>query len=282
MRTLAGVLAVAAVSLAGLLCAPGVAAAQSGEKVDLRLNLKPGDQRKMTADMDFDMDIQSQKVKMNMAFGMGFKVVDVDSNGDHTIACTYDRVRMKMAAGPLNIDYDSANPPEQANPLTQVFGAMVGTKLTMKVTPKGKTLKVEGLDKLAEKMGANLPESARANLENQTKGMTGSFDQMMAFLPKEPVAVGDSWKGSMDVATDPNMPMKVEATYTLKERKNGKAIVGIDGQMKGGTGLSGTMKGTMTIDEKTGWNEGGKMTLDMSGNVQGMQMKMNGKITFGN
>jgi hypothetical protein len=111
--------------------------------------------------------------------------------------------------------------------------------------------------------------------------MTQSFDQMMAFLPKEPVDIRDSWSGSMEMANDPNMPMKVDATYTLYDRKDGKAIVKVKGKMSSTAGLSGTMDGTMTIDEATGWNEGGEMTLHMSGNMQGVDAEVEGKFKFG-
>ena len=38
---------------------------------------------------------------------------------------------------------------------------------------------------------------------------------------------------------------------------------------------------SMRINEKTGWTEGGEMTVDAQGEVQGIEMEMEGKITFG-
>ena len=41
------------------------------------------------------------------------------------------------------------------------------------------------------------------------------------------------------------------------------------------------MEGTMRINEETGWTEGGEMTMEMEGEVQGIEMELEGKITFG-
>jgi len=261
--------------------------APTGKKIELKLNLKKGDRRKMTADMDMNMEMtapgQGQKMKMNMSmgFGMGFDVLDVDEKGVHTIKATYDRIRMDMTGGPVSIQYDSEKPPALENPMTQVFGAMVGQSLTMKVTPEGKTLEVKGADELAERIAGKLPPLARGGAKQQAESMTQSFDRMMAFLPKKPVDIGDTWSGNMDMTSDPNMPMKVDATYTLYDRKKGKAIVKVDGKMKSSEGLSGTVSGTMTIDEATGWIDGGETSLDMKGTMKGVDAKVKGKFKFG-
>lgn len=286
MRTSLAVCVLAALGLALVASGCGEKApAPRGEKIALKLNLKPGDQRKMTADVDMKITVSApgreEQMNMSMGLGMSFDVLEVDDAGVHTLKTTCDRVRMNMSGGPMSIEYDSDNPDAQQNPLTQPLAAMVGTSLTMKVTPEGKTLEVSGMDEMADKMGAKLPPAARANLDQQAKGMTNQFDQMMAFLPKEPVDIGDSWSATMEMATDPNMPMSVDATYTLYDRKEGVAIIKVDGKMKGGQGLSGTMTGTMRLDEATGWNQGGDMTMNMTGNVQGVEMKMEGKTTFG-
>ena len=286
MRTSPVVCGLAAAALAVLASGCGDSGpAPTGEKITLKLNLKAGDQRKATADMDMKMTMSAgdkqQQMNVFMGLTMSFDVLDVDQAGVHTLKTTYDRVRVKMSGGGVGIEYDSDTSAGEENPATQVFAAMVGASLTVKVTPEGKTLEVTGLDELAEKVSAKLPPFARANVDQQVKGMTNSLDQMMAFLPQKPVDIRDSWSSTMELATDPSMPMKVDATYTLHDRKDGVAIVKIDGKMRAGEGLSGTMTGTMKIDEATGWNQGGEMTMDMSGTMQDMEVQMKGEFTFG-
>jgi hypothetical protein len=218
---------------------------------------------------------------MAMGFGMSFDVLDVDDDGVHTIKATYGRVRMNVSGGGQSMSYDSDNPSAASNPGLKMLGAMVGSSLVMKVTPQGKTLEVTGVDEMVEKMSEDAPPGAQAQLEQQAESITQSFDQMMAALPKEPIDIGDTWSGSMEMASDPNMPMKVDATYTLYDRKDGKAIIKIDGKMSSSKGVSGTMEGTTRINEETGWTEGGEMNMDMEGTVQGVEMEMEGKITFG-
>jgi hypothetical protein len=274
------------VALALVICGCDSSPAPRGEKIALKLNLKPGDKVKMTADIDMKMNVKppgqgAQKVNMAMGFGMSFDVLDVDQEGVHTIKATYDRVRMNVSGAGQSMAYDSDNPSGASNPGLKMLGAMVGSSLTMKVTPEGKTLEVTGVDEMVEKMSEDAPPGAQANLEQQAESITQSFDQMVAALPKDPVDIRDKWTGSMQMATDPNMPMKVDATYTLYDRKDGKAIIKIDGKMTSTKGISGTMQGTMRINEETGWTEGGEMNMEMEGKVQGVEMDMQGKITFG-
>src|SRR5262245_62578844 len=46
-----------------------------------------------------------------------------------------------------------------------------------------------------------------------------------------------SWKSTFKMATDPNSPMTIDATYMLKDRRNGTAYVKVDGKMSSTNGL---------------------------------------------
>jgi hypothetical protein len=76
-------------------------------------------------------------------------------------------------------------------------------------------------------------------------------------------------------------PLVVSTTYTLAERKDGVATLNVEATLKSNPDgkpmemgpmtikheLKGTQKGTITIDEATGWYAGGEMTQELEGKM---------------
>lgn len=243
-----------------------------GEKIDLKLNLAKGAAYKLFYDMDMDMAVKAQgqamDMKMQMGFGMAMNVDDVSDKGIHTITTKYDRVKMSMNGMGQNMSYDSQTdkaPPAQFKPLKD----LLAIAMTLEMNPKGKVLKISGLE-------------GSAALGEQKAQFEQMMEQAFGMYPEEPIDIRDSWTQQMNVATQPNMPMSVNITYTLYDRQNGKAIVRIDGDIKTGgqVTMEGTMKGEFVVDEATGWTEKGNMTMDISGDMPGGSMTMDAKITI--
>ncbi len=245
-----------------------------GEKITLKLNLPKGTKKKIAYDMNMNMNMNipqqgPQKMVMAMGFEFDMAVKDVDQKtGDHKIDMTYDRVKMNMDAGPLVMKYDSANKEDANNPLGQQLGVLVGKTITATISPEGKTKKVEGLEKLGP--------------AGQGDQMKQQLEQMFTMYPPKPVDIGDSWSEKRDMAAGPGMNMKAEMKYTLVDRKDGKAIIKMDAKFDaaGQAQLKGTMTGKISINEKTGWTEGGNMDMKMSGNQGGIPLDMKAKITI--
>ena len=131
-----------------------------------------------------------------------------------------------------------------------------------------------------------------------------STSSLMVVYPDEPVGIGDSWSKIIAVST--GSPMIMENKWTLKDRKNGTAIIDVNsvmkpnpdakpmemGTMKMDYQLSGTQNGRMDMEESTGRIIKSKMNQDMSGQIvmsdssgQGMPdmtvpMKIKSVITF--
>lgn len=254
------------------LSVPAFAQDSAEEKITLRLNLEKGAKKKMSYDMAMDMVVnvpqqgQQIKGKTNMGFDISAEVADVADNGELTMKMTYDRVRMLVSMGPVQLDFDSADPDKGGNnPASAALAAMVGKTITVKMTPQGKVLDIEGLDQLG-------PQGA---------GFSKLFDQMFNYFPDKPVGVGDSWEGKMKLPADGQMAADMKMVSTLKARKEGKAIIGVDATMsaKGAVSISGKMTGAMTVDEKTGWFEKGDMTMNFGGEGPGgMTMTYKGTV----
>ena len=251
----------------------------TGQKITLKLNLPKGTVRKSASNVDMKMDIGigDQPIAMNMVMGMemGFDVQDVDTDGNHTVKLTYDRMKMKMD-GPVALEFDSAKKDGDFNPLTAAFGALVGQSLTMKMTPQGKITEVTGADELAKKLGAAIP-GAEEQIKQQLKETENQVGQLVANFPDKPVDNGDTWTAKMKMGGA--TPMTVDATYTLLDRTGEEALVGFDGKIEGA--LTGTMTGTMHIDLKTGWTNSANMKMKVSGKQGGATIDMDAttKIT---
>lgn len=253
-----------------------------GEKIVLEMRLKKGDQKSLIYKMDLTSSatVQGQAFDVAMKMGMflGTKVEDVDAQGIHTLKLSYDRITMDMVSPVFAMSYDSKEPEKAAkNPAFDMFNAMIGQAITMKIQPDGTTKEVLGIDELAKKLSEKAP--AGMNVKQQLEGMKNAFEQF-AVYPGKPVDIGDTWNRKIKMAADPNTPMDIDANYTLYDRKNGTAIVKMQGTITAANGMKGTNSGTLMIDEATGWITGGDMVMDMGGEVQGATVKVKGKSTI--
>lgn len=282
--------------------AAGVCAADSSsaDKIDLKFNLKQGQSYRMRMVMDQKisqtMQGQEQNINQKMVMGVGFDVQEVDTNGIISLKTTYQTLQVQMDGPMGTIEYDSTRPQTSVDPndpneqmarmITAIYDAMVGQSVIVKVTPKGKTLAIEGLDammaEMVEKMAAGdeaAKEAMKQMMENfasedKVKEMS---DPMMTPFPKEPVGIGDSW---YDIATvSVGFPIDVDTTYILKARKDGVAVIDMISKIDLGndipladTGpvqmsmqMAGTQAGSLEIDEATGWTIRGRISMQFTG-----------------
>jgi len=114
---------------------------------------------------------------------------------------------------------------------------------------------------------------------DQKMGMEFQFD-VLAVGPDGPVGLEDSW--SEKIVISKGFGMIEENTWTLKARRDGKALVSVTskvspnpqaaaiavGTMKIGYDLSGKQEGTIEIDEATGWTLRQELTQELSGKVR--------------
>jgi len=272
----------------------------AAEKIDLKLRLKQGQKYGMQTiiDQKISQTIQEQEqnIRQMIATGMDFEVLAVDDNGVASVKTTYQTIHVKIS-GPMGvIEYDSTKPDAPAdanNPVAQMMGqmyaSMVGRSLVMKVNPRGKVVEVKGfkemMQRMVEKMCGDddaekrkMKEFMKNFLSEDRVKIMGS-NMMMAF-PARPVGIGDSWadKESMSIG----FPIEIANTYTLKERKNGVAIVDVSSKMDFGekdapidTGpvkinmeMTGRVRGTSQIDEASGWMIRSKMKMQLSGEIK--------------
>jgi hypothetical protein len=106
-----------------------------------------------------------------------------------------------------------------------------------------------------------------------------SIVQLLSVLPSEPIAIGDSWEHELDLKSEPTMPMKISAKYTLKDVRDGVAYVKYDAKITSTADLKGTIEGDAEIDQETGLTSKFVAKLKAEGKQAGADFKLDAETT---
>jgi hypothetical protein len=272
MRTALALIAVLAVSF---LLTPGTGAGAE-EKAALKLHFEKGQELTLTTSVAETTTTwwndEEGQLENTTSMTTLLDVTGVDDDGTATMKVTIKSIALKSDSGRWSYDYDSENPPDEVPPPAAAFAAIVGKSFTMRLTAGGEVAGFEGVDKMLEETQSTLPSDERRRRWGSDRlarsfseeALKQTFDGIFGFLPDEPVAVGDSW--TRTIAVDHGIPVTAEEKYTLTERKDGTATITLEGKLKPqenaaprrmGRGtvkhdVTGTEKGTLTVDEAAG------------------------------
>ncbi len=224
-------------------------------KLDLRLHFEKGQTFRCTVtwkstQLEWQGMIEVERTESSEAT-QTLEVLAVDEEGVATIKVTIDRTAFKREDQSGVMEYDSEHPPDEA-PLWALHDqAMIGRSYTLKVSPNGEVLEVEGGDAIREAVTDALPEdeTLRARITDQV--MRNVTDKALkdklwrvflpGFRPDEPVAVGDSW------APIPLQRKIVKNTCTLASCEDGIATVVYEGDIESDPDPEPIKEGPLTI-----------------------------------
>lgn len=266
------------------------------DKIKLQLNLQEGDSYNMRVviDQKIFQTIIDQNMDMTQLIDIGyyFNVEEVDADGNYRIRVTYHSISHKENGLMGEVEYDSANPSEAPDPLTEpirkAYAALLGQSFFMTITPEGEAEDIEGVDAIIAKIleqsdaeggvAMDLLESSLKKLfgDQALKEMMGN---MLSIYPDKPVRVGDSW--SRKIVLEKGLPMIINNTWTLKERREGVAFIEVDSTVEPNPdapsismmtvkmryNMTGTQKGTIEVQEDTGWIIRSKLDQNFSGEM---------------
>jgi hypothetical protein len=186
-----------------LLCV--VSSAKAQDKVLLRMNLHQG----QTFDQGMDMESKSSETIQNQRmdtttttqFVLHNEVLAVDDDGNMKLKLTYQKIKFTSqgtfagkAMPPQS--YDSQNPPKKIAAGLESVAGLVGMSLVATISPQGKTLKVEGMESVIQRLlsGTKDPQQ-RAVMQKtltQTLEAASKFSTGTVRFPESPIAIGDS------------------------------------------------------------------------------------------
>lgn len=259
-----------------------------GDTYTIKMRMNKGDtfHYNIKMDMNMNMDVMGpMNMKMNMEAGSRFEVMDSTSDNKE-LKLTYTRMHMGMDMG--NKAMDAVNTDSILNATTE---KIVGKSVFIELSPTNEITQVKGFDSLMINSTEN--EATRQMTEKMFSKdqMNSSFSMMFSMYPAKPVKVGETWTAKTKVNLA-NVDMQVNMTYKLIGVKNGLAEIDVDGIIDGkgdmkqkdmavGISMSGTQKGTFTINMNDGYMQNGsykmdvKAEMEMAGQKVPMTMKAN-------
>jgi hypothetical protein len=260
------------------LCGIAPAGAQEGEKITLKLALKPGTSYAVRTTMDQTIREQvgaaRTETRQTIRNDLRTEIEEVDRDGVARVAIKYVGVSVKIAGPGGSVEFDSQHPPRQVHPVARSYAALLGKGYQVRLAPDGRVNAVIGGAQLAEALLKDLnlrpgPErdQAAAALRRDFGDETirESVERSMAIFPNKPVGVGDEWTSTMKLSR--RFPMVLQNRFRVRERKEGRAVLDVTtaitpnpearhmemGPIRYDAALEGNQAGTLEVDEATGW-----------------------------
>ncbi len=167
------------------------------------------------------------KVDQTMTQVVTMRVEDVASDGATTLRQTFASVKMEMNGPMGHLEYDTAAPSANANPIIQsmrqVLGGMVGESVTVVQAPDGSVRKVEGASRILDKIVKAMPGGPSSQAASQglrsllsDDALKTTMEQSFSKFPPNPVKPGDTWDGQMSMGNEAAGRIGGTVTFTLK------------------------------------------------------------------
>lgn len=229
---------------------------------------------------------QPQVIDISLGIGMKLDVLDVDAAGNMQIRYTFNWCMVKQSGSMGALNYDSA---QQATPPNgaELPAALVNQSYTVKLSPQGRVLNVEGVEQMKAAVEKKVPPGAEAGpLSNLSavfldkQGIKEATEGTMAVFPDKPVEQGQSWSEKR--------VMKVgggrieESKWTLQKQEAGVATIGLTSSirpnpdaplmeaqgMKLRFDVSGTQEATIRVVEATGLIQMDQSQQQLKGDIK--------------
>lgn len=242
-----------------------------------------------------------QLMEQKQAFG--FVVKEKTQEGNDLIDFVMQQIELNMSntvdgvpAGPT-IAFNSSTDKTPENPGFILLQGLIGHHNTITVAPNGAILSIDGLE---EKIDSLFSENTIPGAQQFMQQMKASFNEEamkvqlgdlmnLSTLDKQ---IGDSWEQTVDIAVIPTLVNKLHKIYTLRDRKDGNAILDITGTVEidptGSVSFGAQQfqydvdvkfKGEIIVEEKTGWMISSNAEQIMSGKMTGTGPSMGGEQT---
>ncbi len=203
------------------------------KEINFKLNPEIG--KPMTLNMLMKTDVdgpQSVIMDMNMQILMTPKQMDGEN---FVIENITKSIKADIDAGMMTMSYNSAEEPadEMGKMLGEQFSKIIGQTITLVISPKGKTIRVD------------IPEGLTDGVDK------ASYSNINTAFPETAVALGASWNTVTQAENTPLLA-RTETTATYKEETAEGYVIAVEGKVLDTSDKEvGTIVGSYTIDKKT-------------------------------
>lgn len=237
------------------------------------------------SDQIINQKIAGRSINSTQTIGTDY-IFDITEghNGDKDIKVTYNRLFMKSNAmgNAMTLTSDDQDSTKK-NP----FSGLKGASFYMTISPTGVVKAVAGIDKMLDNMAVRMSKDTsqikqfKSALSKQFSNeiVKQTMESSFKIYPDRVVKIGESW--TVDTKMQMSMPIETITQYTLKEVKEGIAILSVKGTLisKGNfeamgnkmeTDLRGTNSGETSIDVKTGIVQNSHLRVELYGKMKSM------------
>ena len=230
--------------------------------------------------------VMGQEIMAEIMTGTMFLMEISDKSEQETTALfTFNEISYVVSSLYMKMVYDSKNPNENQSDidlmLSKMFNEMLGKSFTALIASDGSVKSISGMEAIGKSMSNAVANDGQmiAQLGAQMKeqfndtAMKNILETSFKIYPTTPVRTGNSWDIENSTTIN-NLKVVYRSKYTLRSVSRNIATVVVDSKIEMNTDsgateagdMSGSQKGTMTIDTRTGM----PVTSEMSGNLQGV------------
>ena len=194
--------------------------------VELKLKFPQGE--RIVQDMDLkqtsSMSIPGQPARTEQGTTMGMQyaltVLQATPDGGHEVEMEFISARMKTTVGTrAALDYDSTRKPTpgKRNPLDNIFGKIVGSKIRFFLDATNGVERIEGVDDMMTRLQAGATPADLAPLKSlYTEGYFKQMMQANQYMPSKAVQPGDTWPIQIEVPVGMMGNLQLHYDFTFK------------------------------------------------------------------
>ncbi len=275
----------------------GLSLAQS---YDLKLNLEKGKTYTAVQESKNVMvqKMQGQEIPVNMDMNIDYSVKVLDKTANtYKLETVYNYFGTTVEVMGQKKEMNSKM--TDGDDVAKFFNSLVGKKVIVYITDKGKVTKIEGNKEIVDQLKKNAPDNPLLKNDNVFKiytddGIKNTFQNMYSF-PEKSVKIGDTW--TAESTNNNGFDIVSKTTYTLTAADSQNYTVTSVSEMNTvpnqvfenqgmqiAPNLTGKGNSETKFNKTTGWVTTGTTTTEMSGdltlkNMGDMKMDMNMKST---
>jgi len=284
---------------------PNLSLYQAAVKTQYELKLEVGKQyyiQMITEQQISSGPTRREEGSMVMTLGTGAKldVNNIDANGNAQVTYTYKWARSDVKFPNMEIVYDSSQKGTPVPEGMEWLAALMEESFSLTISPEGRISEIKDLDKVRNNVQQKLPQGQMQGIAMSSlnqwldeQNLRESIENTIAIFPDRPVGMGDSW--SRNVTYSSGSAMILESKWTLKERKNGVAVIEVVSTIKpnpqakptemGSPGVTssseftGRQQGLIEMQESTGLIISSRINQQMSGQTTITRPGMSDTVT---
>lgn len=251
----------------------------TAEKTHYSLKLEAGKQYYMQTINELQMSDptpgKEESAVMTLGTGAKLDVSNIDANGNAQVTYTYKWIKQGVKGTDEKIGekvYDSSKKDSTVPEEFQWFAPLLEESFSLTLTPEGRISEIKDLDKVRANVRQKLPQGPMQEIAMRSldqwlneQAVREGIENSLAIYPDRPVGVGDSWSRNNTYSS--GTAMLLDSKWTLKERKNGIAVIEVASTIKPnpqakpvemGQGITssseftGYQQGIIVIQESTG------------------------------